>query len=295
MNNGRFSAVVSSLGAELRSFRCDGNEYLWHGDPRFWDGRSPLLFPITGRVWDNRYRHLGKEYTLTAHGFARHREFAAVDVKADSVTFGLHSDEDTLRVYPFAFFLFVTYRLTGEGLEVRWFVRNEGDTEMYFQIGAHPALNLPGFDPDVAVRGYFSFDTREPIRYFIPVEKGCVDPSDERILELDSQGMLPITDRTFDIDTYVIESADIHRCTLLTADRVPYIDVEFDMPVLALWAPTLKRPDCPFVCIEPWTGSCDTVGYEGEFADRRHMSALAPGAHFTTAYSLKPVLRICEK
>ncbi|MDE7387771.1 MAG: aldose 1-epimerase family protein, partial [Muribaculaceae bacterium] len=75
-------------------------------------------------------------------------------------------------------------------------------------------------------------------------------------------------------------------CTLLSPERVPWITVDFHMPILALWAPTAQHPDCPFVCIEPWCGACDTVGYSGELADRRVMNHLGAGEHFLNTYHI---------
>lgn len=287
LTHGALSAEISTLGAELQSLRRDGIEFLWQGNPAYWAGRSPLLFPNTGRVWNNQYRHDGKTYEIDIHGFARKMDFTVVEQQADKVVLGLHSTDETLAQYPFPFMLFVTYQLAGNGLSVTWFVRNEGKEEMHFQIGAHPAFNLPAFDPDDTVRGYFAFGTKEPMHYLIPLEKGCVDPSQPHDLKLDDEGMLPITSKTFDIDTYVIDSADITSCTLLSPERVPWVTVKFHMPILALWAPTAQHPDCPFVCIEPWCGACDTVGYDGNLADRRVMNHLAPGAHFLNTYTIE--------
>lgn len=283
---GAMSAAISTSGAELKSLKRDGIEYLWQGNPDFWEGQSPLLFPTTGRCWDNHFRYEGKEYTLDIHGFARKMEFTVVDSKEHRVTLALHSNDETLACYPFAFFLFVTYELNEKGLKVEWMVRNQGEKDMYFQIGAHPAFNLPDFDPADEVRGYFQFKTDHEIDYLIPLEKGCVKPEETHRLELDNMGMMPITAKTFDIDTYVIDSSNITACSLLTPERLPWLTVHFNMPILSLWAPTLKHPDCPFVCIEPWCGSCDTVGYIGEFGDRRIMNTLAPGAHFLTSYRI---------
>lgn len=280
-------AEISSLGAELVSLKRGNNEYLWQGDPDFWAGQSPLLFPNTGRYWDNRYRYEGKLYEQAAHGFARRREFDVIERTTDKVVLGIHSDDKTLEVYPFPFFLFVTYRIDGDGLCVEWFVRNEGDKVMFFQIGAHPAFNLPDYDPDSEIHGYFSFAPKKGLEYFIPLEKGCIDPEKPVELKLGDDNTMPITARTFDIDTYVIESGGLSSCTLMTAARRPWVTVEFNMPVLALWAPTLKRPDCPFVCIEPWCGSCDTIGFEGDISERRHEFRLEPAEHFTTAYRIR--------
>lgn len=283
---GNLTAIIKSLGAELISLKSGNQEYLWQGDPAFWNGQSPLLFPNCGRYWDNHYRLNGKDFEQGPHGFARNMEFDVVEQKESSVTFGLHSTEETERVFPFRFFLFVKYVIAESGLTVEWFVRNQGDEEMHFAIGAHPALYLPAYDVAEPVHGYFSFAPAQKLEYLEPLEKGCVDPSKLLALPVDAEGMLPITAKTFDCDTYVIESAGLQSCTLCDTARKPYLTVEFQMPVLSLWAPTLQRPDCPFVCIEPWCGSCDTIGYDGDLADRRHEQHLAPGEHFRNAYTI---------
>lgn len=286
ISNGAVSARISTLGAELQSLQRNGTEYLWQGNPAYWAGQSPLLFPNTGRFWENKFRHNNQEYTLDIHGFARTTEFTPVEVKPSRCVLAMKSNEETEKNYPFKFFLIVTYQVTENGIEVSWMVRNQGESDMHFQIGAHPAFNLPAYDPDEEVHGYFSFKTTGLLEYLIPLEKGCVDPSQPHPLELDDRGMLPITAKTFDIDTYVIDSTNVSSCTLLTPNRIPWLTVHFDMPILALWAPTIKHPDCPFVCIEPWCGSCDTIGYSGTIADRRIMNHLAPADHFINTYRI---------
>lgn len=280
------TATIKTLGAELVSLIKNGRQYLWQGDAKYWAGQNPLLFPNTGSFWEGSYRYEGESYSFEKHGFVRKMEFSVVKQTEAEVTLGIHSDDNTLKVYPFPFFLFVTYRLGESDIEVEWMVRNEGDKEMFFAIGAHPAFYLPDFDPSEEIRGYFSFDTTEPIEYLIPTEKGCVDDKHPQRLELDAQGMMAITAKTFDIDTYVIESAAIKRCTLLSAERVPFLAVDFHMPVLSLWSPTAQHPDCPFVAIEPWAGSCDTVGFNGELAERRHINSLGAGQHFINTYKI---------
>ena len=67
-----FSATISPRGAELQSLvDTDGHDLLWDGDPRFWKGRAPILFPVIGTVHDGGYRLDGHHYDMPKHGFAR--------------------------------------------------------------------------------------------------------------------------------------------------------------------------------------------------------------------------------
>lgn len=287
LHNGSMTAKINTLGAELVSLRKNGTEYLWQGDPQFWHGQSPLLFPTCGNCWNGTFRIGAQEYHIEKHGFARKMEFDIVNQSENAVTLALHSNDDTLAVFPYPFFLFVTYKLSDSSINIEWLVQNQSDDTMYFAIGAHPAFYLPDYDPEEDVHGYFRFDTPNPIRYLLPKEQGCVDTEDPQTVSLYADGMMPITAKTFDIDTYVIEASGIKSCTLLTPARIPYLSVRFNMPVLSLWAPTLSRPDCPFVAIEPWYGSCDTVGFDGQISERRHINSLEAGAHFRTNYDIE--------
>lgn len=51
ISNSVLTVGVSEHGAELQSIQKNGKEYLWQGDTCFWGRRSPVLFPIVGRVW----------------------------------------------------------------------------------------------------------------------------------------------------------------------------------------------------------------------------------------------------
>ena len=51
LSNSILTVQIAEHGAELQSIKKDGKEYLWQGDAKFWGRRSPVLFPIVGRVW----------------------------------------------------------------------------------------------------------------------------------------------------------------------------------------------------------------------------------------------------
>ena len=68
--------------------------------------------------------------------------------------------------------------------------------------------------------------------------------------------------------------------------KKPHISLEFNSPLVALWSPTKTHPDCPFVCIEPWYGRCDSVGYSGELKDREWIQKLEPKETFDVEYKI---------
>lgn len=247
--------------------------------------RSPVLFPTVGRVWEDQYRHLGNTYEIGQHGFARDMDFKVTFKDDDGIVYWLESTPDTLGKFPFPFRLMIGYLLDGNRITVKWRVENMGALDMYFQIGAHPAFYFPDFDATTEERCYFKFDNNKDLKYISPVEKGCVSP-EVHSLELDADGLMPVNTHTFDCDTYIFENKQIKKVTLLNKEKKPYLSLEFNTPLVALWSPTKTKPDCPFVCIEPWYGRCDSIGYQGEFKDREWMQKLAPKGVFDVSYDI---------
>lgn len=285
LKNDCIEIAVDEHGAELQSLKKDGKEYLWQADARYWKRRSPVLFPLVGRVWGDSYRVDKREYFLGQHGFARDKDFTLVEASDSRLVYELRSSASTLEVYPFDFALRITYELEGSSVRVGWTVTNTGDRELPFQIGAHPAFNMPEFDPDAEPRAYFRFDTCGVLTFIMPKEKGCV-AADSHQLVIPADCLMPIKRHTFDCDTYIFQDSQLRSVSLLKRDKSPCLTVSFSSPLVALWAPTASKPDCPFVCIEPWYGRCDEVGYLGEFTRRDVMNHLAPGEQFDASYTI---------
>src|SRR5690606_32225519 len=125
LSNDHLKARIASQGAELVSL-CDeeGRDLLWDGDPAFWTGRSPLLFPIVGRLRDDRALIGGRAYPMKQHGFARISTFEIVDAAAEFCRCRLKATKATREQYPFDFRLDMTYRLDGGRLLLRASVTN---------------------------------------------------------------------------------------------------------------------------------------------------------------------------
>lgn len=285
LSNDMLTVEVSGHGAELQSIRKNGREYLWQGDPAYWGRRSPVLFPIVGSVWESRYRVDGTEYNMGQHGFARDMDFTLVSASQTEVRYRLESSECTLARFPYPFVLEIAYRLHGSSIDVVWEVTNPSDSEMFFQIGAHPAFIYPDYDPEKSGRGFFTFDSQDGLECIRIKEKGCVDAGTKWPLEM-TEGCLKLEKDTFDsIDTIMLQDSQIRRVNMFREDGTPWLSLSFEAPVVGIWSPPGKV--APFICIEPWYGRCDRVGYEGEYKDKDWVNRLAPGERFESVYTIE--------
>ena len=78
VQNDQLQISVQYFGAVLCSVKSvnTGHEFLWQGNPAVWNGQSPVLFPIIGKLLADKCRINGKEYEIIRHGIARHRDFS---------------------------------------------------------------------------------------------------------------------------------------------------------------------------------------------------------------------------
>jgi galactose mutarotase-like enzyme len=296
LENDRLKVEVSAFGAELHSIfnKSTGFEYLWHGDKSYWGRRSPVLFPIVGKVWNGRMKYCGAEYALSQHGFARDCEFAKLDesqlsrllLKRDGDVqkcgFVLYSNEETKKLYPFDFALYIIYCLIDNCLEVNWIVENRTEGDMYFQIGAHPAFNYRDFDEDADIQGYMKFD-RTGKMLLTTLECGGYAARKRREIEVSPDGIV-INKSTFARDALVFEK-QLNRVTLCDRNGEAYVEVEFDAPVVGLWSPA-KIGYAPFMCIEPWYGRCDDSNFDGDYNEKPYINYLKEGESFRSTYKI---------
>ena len=278
LKNDQLTIRVAEKGAELQSVKdADGREYMWQAGPE-WSRHSPILFPIVCSVNNNTYVVDGREYHLPRHGFARDAEFTVVSQGPQKVTLALHESEDTLKVYPYCFNLAISYKLEGPKIQIIWHVENTDCREIHFQIGGHPAFNVPGGK----LEGRIKLDNEAPMTTLKSYPDGSHD-MDEVPLEAD-MGIMEITEDFFRNDSVKIHKCQTHRAMLVDTNGEPAVTVDYRTPVCAFWSPYGKH--APFVCIEPWYGIGDPRGFSGEFKDKPLMNHLLPGASFMSRYTI---------
>lgn len=287
LENSLLSAEFATLGAELTSLKAYGFEYIWHADPTFWKRHAPILFPIVGKVWNNTYYVGNNEYHLPQHGFARDSQFELTAQSPNTLSMSLGHTHETLSHYPYPFKLTVLHQLVGDKMMSQWTVENVAENDMYFQIGAHPAFNLPHFDADNAIHGHLAFyHNGSPLTSLSITrlsEKGHALPEH---FELPlPNNLLDITPTLFVHDALVVEGSQVDRVVILDADHNEFLQMDFDAPVLGIWSPV----NAPFVCIEPWYGRTDAEGFNGNIDQREHIQHLTPHQTFTFNYTIKPI------
>jgi galactose mutarotase-like enzyme len=275
------SAEIDPQGAQLSALRdADGRDLLWSGDPAFWSGRAPLLFPIVGALNGGHYRIDGRSYPLPRHGFARGRAFEVLRAAESAAVFRLAADEASRALYPFDFVLDVEYAVSGAALAVTTWIRNRGATEMLASFGHHPAFLWPLPYGRARAEHRIEFDADEPAA----------------IRRLDADGLLEaggrptpvrarrlmLSDDLFKEDVVIFDRLN-SRSLVYGAGDGPRLRVSFpDSPYLGLWT----KAGAPFICIEPWHGVADPAGFAGELRDKPGICAIAPGGEFRTTMAV---------
>jgi galactose mutarotase-like enzyme len=197
-------------------------------------GGIPVLFPIAGRLADDRYTLDGTTYTMKQHGFARNMPWAIVDQATDGgarVGLSLSPTPVTRAQYPFEFRLEMTYLLADGQLTVRTRVSNLGERPMPVSPGLHPYFQL-----------------------------GDAVKSGARVLSDGTQAWDNRTSRVVALETPIDLTADVvdlhvldhwPRTVRLTRPGDRDLELALGVPdrVLVIW--TERGRD--FVCVEPWT------------------------------------------
>ncbi|RKI41658.1 aldose 1-epimerase family protein [bacterium D16-51] len=291
ISNGYLEAGFNAKGAELVHLQDleKGQEYMWSGDSTYWNRVSPVLFPFVGKLEGQSYQYKGQRYeNIPQHAFARDQVFQVLEQSQDEIWFELQNNEDTEKIYPFAFSLMIGYRLEKKKLHVMWEVHNRNDKKMYFSIGAHPGFLCPQpGSKDSGMEGY-SIDLgleAEAVTSGILTDQGVLG-SETKELAL-AGGSLPLTEQLFSEDALILDAADIHSAAIKNPSGEVYLRMEFNAPLLGIWSPPGKH--APFVCIEPWYGRCDREGFSGTLQEREYGNVLGCGEVFEQEYTIEIV------
>ena len=263
---------IAEMGAEVTRIydKTEDNEILWEGNPVYWKRHSPVLFPNVGKTYKNRVLINGTQYPTSQHGFARDNVFTCIEAANEKASFMFRSSEETKEVYPFDFELHINYKLNKKELTVEWQVKNCGDETMYFTIGGHPAFRFA--KPEETKADYVLID----------ISCGCANVDEVHTLQL-SEETYPLSDELFAKDALVVDNGQIEEAWLCHKDGTPYVGVRSaGFPNYGIWS----VEGAPFVCLEPWMGRCDNVGFNAELSEKPNVNKVETGEKFIKDYTI---------
>lgn len=264
IQNEKLKATFNELGAELVSLinLKTGKEIIWEGNPDFWGGKSPVLFPTVGALKDDKYIFEAETYEMPRHGFARRKFFEIKNSSKTEVVFELNADEDTLKFYPFDFSLEIKYTLIENKLTVSYNVKNKSKKEMYFSLGAHPG---------------FTIDTKNGLKYddyeisFSDDENLEIHPLIDNLISKETKTInlenktLPLSYELFSKDALVMTTMKSKELILKNNQNDHKVIFTFsNFPYFGIWA--AKNAD--FVCLEPWQGIADLEDHNQELTEK---------------------------
>ncbi|MBR7111379.1 MAG: aldose 1-epimerase family protein [Clostridia bacterium] len=275
LENEFLTVKISDLGAEMKSVvaKADGCEYLWQGDPTYWRGTAPWMFPICSNLFEGKYTYCGKEYAMPQHGFARNQVFVPEVVGDTAATFALYPNAQTREIYPFEFALFVKYELKGRVLTCELLVQNKGDAVMYATLGGHPGFNVPLGGSGEYTDYYLEFSEPCSPDYVVFTEEFC-DSGKRLPYPLEGSTKLPLSHDLFRVDG-VFLSGTSGAVTLKSDVDAHSVTVTYgDAPYVGFWS---SQNEGPYVCVEPWWGMASQDGVL-PIEEKCPMFRLLPGA-----------------
>lgn len=274
IHNDELTVTISSLGAELQSIKDrNGVERLWQGDPQYWKGRAPILFPVAGGFRDDAYELDGKRYKMPKHGFVRQLEWCVERNESAAATFLMEQKHEG---FPFPYKLRAHYFLDGAALNVAYEVTNCDSRAFYFSIGAHEGYATPE-----GIENYtILFDEEETL---LRSELAGNLLKREPVLFKENATELPLRTEMFAVDALVFRTLKSRGVTLISKLHDRKVRVEFPQhDTLLFWT----LPGAGYICIEPWCNAPDFVDADINIERKPGFIRLAPNGMATRSHRI---------
>lgn len=282
IKNDFLTVTIALKGAEVRSVSNVNNqhEYMWSGNPDIWAGVSPTLFPVVGKTSDSVIRYQGKAYAQGNHGFARSSQFSISEQTEHKVTLVIITTE-LGDVYPFNLQFAVTYELLQNKLITTYAVKNLDNVPAFFSVGAHPAFRCP-FDAEHTITDYaleFAHEENDLVWHEITPQAFFTGKTEHLTLQ-----SLPLTHETFIDDAIVYNNYTSESIALKEKNSSRYIRVSLTgFPFLGLWS----KVGAEYICIEPWCGHSDMLGFNGDVNQKRAIETVALHQNWVRSYTIE--------
>jgi len=215
-------------------------------------GGNPILFPFTGRSFDNGDIHFWRDHEgirrpLPIHGIARQGTFKTVHADDKGFTALFLPSEQSRTSYPYDYEFTVTYRFEALGLSCELKVENIGKQPLPWCPGHHFYFTVPWTDDsrrsDYSIRIQADKTMRQNAQGLLI--EGPVLKQEENL----SEPALIDTFHTKLRSNEVVVGQEGHIGDIIVklgTDKVPAPGSTFVTWTLA--------GDSPFYCVEPWMG-----------------------------------------
>ncbi len=286
LKNNDLCVQFSTLGGALTSIKDkEGTEYLWQGNPEYWSGQAPVLFPICGSLREDKgVTADGKEVNMPRHGIVRKEAFQLESLEEDSICFAIRSNEKMMTMYPYPFQLSIHYQLVESQILVTYMVKNEAADKMPFFIGGHPGFCCPLEEGESYEDYQVQFEKEEEGTVPTPVtETGLID-MEHRVPFLKGESTLSLNHSLFEKDGIILDQLKSKKVKLCHKKSGQGVQVEFtDFPYLVLWSSANKGS---FLAIEPWTGLSTCSDEDDVLEHKRNVLFAEPGQSKELSYTI---------
>lgn len=283
----KLEIVTSPIGAELTSIKYNSEERLHQGESVldkegkvFWKRHAPVLFPIVGSLKNNTTYIDGKKYQMSQHGFARDMVFDIVNISEREHTYVLKYNEDTLKMYPYKFELYISYIIEDNKLTIIYKVKNLDIRPIYFGIGGHPAFII-----DLKNNKYkVEFENEENNIKFSQLDAGLISYKNNYINNslMSNNRCIEIRKDTFSHDAIIMSGLSSRKLRLYE-NNIEKLEFEFgQFKYLSLWS----KKYAPFLCIEPWQTTADYTDSNQDFTLKKDNIKLEVNEEYKCSYSI---------
>ncbi len=284
ISSAKLKAAIDTFGAELHSLRDHNDtEYIWQANKNVWGRHAPVLFPFICNTASKKYTYDGKEYSLSNHGFTRDSEFELLFAKENSAEYLLKSTDETLKIYPFKFELYVNYSINENEFKTTFTVKNTDDKDIYFFIGGHPAFKCPMTAQD----NYNDYN----VEYEYP-ENITQELSDGTIVTIaDDTKKVAVSHNLFANDVFMKDKPKSSWIALKSKTSDYKVKLSYDNSgCIAVWSSWFEDEDktaqAEFVCLEPWSSIPVYCDNEEDITKMPHAVKLNIGGKYDFSYTI---------
>lgn len=241
-----------------------------------WANHATVMGYFLHRLWKEQSNYRGHVIHGGNHGFIRHFDFEAPEVRDGGLIYRVPADRVPPGAYPLKVSLELSYRLSEGGLRVEFLFHNEEpELDAHVSFGLHPGLAVASPEtcgvhfPAGTYRRYFApgnfLDGREEDFVFAGGEM----PLDRaRLPDSYLLGLEGVPDRRFAVEDFASG-----RRVVLDFSEVPFLTVWSDMN--------------PFLCLEPCWGLPDG-NPPRPFEQKIGIQTIAPGASLRRGFGIIP-------